>query len=123
MSKRITPLTELLEELRFEAGHYDEAVARAVAAVIEQPLPEKEKRELLTTVFDRLKSSRVAQEDPAACAALADDVRTLVDCAIEKRGADGKNNGRKPVPIQPVNEFPRPVVPKPRFHGMQVDLV
>jgi hypothetical protein len=120
--KTITPFTELLEELRFEAGQYDEEVAKAVADVEAQPLPDDEKRALLTAVYTRLKESPIAQTDPQACAALAADVRILVDHAIRRHRA-ASTTTRTPARILTEADFPRPVVPKPRFHGMQIDLV
>lgn len=118
-----TALDELLEELRFEAGQYDEEIARAVEAVISEPLPESEKFALLTVVFTKLKASPVAQADPVASAALARDVESLVADRVRPGNARrAAGSAAKMIRTHDRDGFPRPVIPKPRFHGMQIDL-
>ncbi len=118
---------ELIEELRFEAGEHDAEVQRVVDELIANPMPLEEQESLLRAVFRALQNSPAAKTDPVAAAELSKSLDTLVRDTLKARrllaAAPVMSDERRPVPWVPEPEFPRPVVPKARFHNMQVDLV
>lgn len=122
-ARDIRAVNDLIEELRFVAGAYDEVVVRAINAVIDQPLPDEERRALLTAVYTNLKDSSVARNDPVAAKALADDVDRLVERSMANSRKRAASVGRRPLRWKPTEGFPRAVLPRPRFHGKEIELV
>lgn len=124
----ITPdaaaVADLVEELRFLAGEYDHEVQRAVRSVIDHPLPEDERQSLLTAVYTHLKASTRVQSDSEAASDLAGEIDDIVTRARARRAdAAEVSHGREPMRWTPVEGYPRPVVPRPRFHGREIELI
>lgn len=117
-------LADLIEELRFAAGAYDTEVQRAVASVIERPLPDGERRSLLTAVYTHLKASAAVSSDDTAAADLAGEIDAIIERAVRRRErAENASGGRRPLRWKDVEGFPRPVYPRPLFHGKELELV
>lgn len=117
-------LSDLVEELRFAAGAYDSAVQKAVSSVIDRPLPSDERRSLLTAVYTHLKASPAVAADETATAELAGEIDGIVRRAMERRErASDASGGRRALRWKTYAGYPRPVHPRPRFHGKEIELV